>query len=372
VHQQSKDIVLAADYHPTFVQFRDFNALTGEEKCYRRETQREILDQVIQERSEAAKAQGGELVFIMESTSGWARMEALVGKRAQFKLANVLQIPLPPKAHRKKTDKIDTGRLMREYLHGDLPEAFKPKAELRAVRRLVGLRIDLVRRQTSVRNWISLCLQHETWRSTENLWSKRGMAALKAWVEKLGEENLDRASLGWRISELGFLGQQTAEVEGQIRKIHAAWKEAQEIDKIKGIGPVGAVSIAARIGPVERFADADALESYAGLVPGVRATSNRTVNLHIGGGGTDTVLRYYLIEASMWARHIERYAPTYQRIKLRYDAKTARIVVARKLLRSIYRMLKDQVPFDEALPPARPRPKKGKTARAKAAAKKKG
>jgi adenosylmethionine-8-amino-7-oxononanoate aminotransferase len=34
----------------------------------------------------------------MESTTGWARVKDLLGERARFVLANVLQMPLPPKA----------------------------------------------------------------------------------------------------------------------------------------------------------------------------------------------------------------------------------------------------------------------------------
>ena len=39
-------------------------------------------------------------------------------------LANVLQMPLPPKARRKKTDKIGTKRVLREYRIGELPLAY--------------------------------------------------------------------------------------------------------------------------------------------------------------------------------------------------------------------------------------------------------
>ena len=34
----------------------------------------------------------------MESTTGWARVKDLLGDRVQIILANVLQMPLPPKA----------------------------------------------------------------------------------------------------------------------------------------------------------------------------------------------------------------------------------------------------------------------------------
>ena len=69
----------------------------------------------------------------------------------------------------------------------------------------------------------------------------------------------------------------------------------------------------------------------------------------IGGGGTDRHLRHYLIEASIWARKIPRYQATYERTRKRRGNKIARIVVARMLLRSIYKVLKDGVVFAPAI-----------------------
>ena len=70
---------------------------------------------------------------------------------------------------------------------------------------------------------------------------------------------------------------------------------------------VSAVSIVARIGPVERFRDADALIAFAGLAPGIHESDQTRRNGQIGGGGTDSHLRHYLIEATMWARKLPRY-----------------------------------------------------------------
>jgi transposase len=80
-------------------------------------------------------------------------------------LANVLQMPLPPKARRRKTDKVDTARLQREFLTGTLPLAHQPPPWWRQVRRLVGHRENLVNRRTALRNWINRYLAHETWRA---------------------------------------------------------------------------------------------------------------------------------------------------------------------------------------------------------------
>ena len=101
----------------------------------------------------------------------------------------------------------------------------------------------------------------------------------------------------------------------------------------------------ARIGPVERFRKAEHLIAFAGLAPGVQQSDQTWRTGRIGGGGTDKHLRHYLIEASVWARHLPRYHATYERVQKRRGNKIGRIVVARLLLRSIYKVLKDGLAF---------------------------
>jgi len=135
-------------------------------------------------------------------------------------------------------------------------------------------------------------------------------------------------------------------VVAQIEGVCAEWPEARRLDEILGIGAVSAVSIRARIGEIERFKDVEHLISFAGLAPGIRQSDSTKRDGHLGGGGTDKHLRHYLIEASLWARKIPRYRATYERTRKRRGKKIARLVVARLLLRSLYKMLRDGVRFD--------------------------
>ena len=117
---EGKDIILVADYHAENIEFRWFNQAGGEERTGKYPTTRAgILRQVEQAVGELEP--GGRVVWIMESTTGWARVKELIASRAEFVMANVLQMPLPPKAYRRKSDKIDTGRILREFLNGSLP-----------------------------------------------------------------------------------------------------------------------------------------------------------------------------------------------------------------------------------------------------------
>jgi transposase len=335
-----KDIILAVDYHAQKVEFRWFNQATGDERRGHYRTSRgAILGQVAQARREVAP--GGHGVWVMESTTGWARVKDLLGESVEFVLANVLQMPLPPKARRRKTDQIDTGRILREYLHGSLPTSFQPSEWWRQVRRVVDSRQDLVERQTALKNWIVSLLHHETWQGWENLWSGQGQARLAGMPLAAG----DRELVALKMEQRPPLSRQQEQVEARMQEVYDAWPQAQWVDQVRGIGMVTAVSGLAHLGPIERFKTAEDLISYAGLAPGVRQSDQTCYHGRIGGGGTDGHLRYLLIEASHHLSQTPRYRPAYERVLARRGKKVARIVVARLLLRSLYKRLRDRVRF---------------------------
>jgi len=339
---KGKNIVLVVDYHLENLDVRQFNEATGEEQCFKAVTgSRQILGLVRRAQIEAS-ASGGTVVWIMESTTGWARVKELLGSRAEFLMANVLQMPLPPKARRRKTDRIDTARMLREYRNGSLPLAFQPLRSLREVRRLVDARQDLVRRQTALKNWISHYISHETWYGAKNLWSLRGRLRLKT----LRLTEADRWLLDLKLEELAQVEQRVCEVEERMTSVYQSWPAAQRLDAVRGIGMVSSVTILAYIGPIERFAGAEELISFAGLAPGTHRSDKRGYDLRTGGGGTHSQLRYFLIEATRWLREIPRYAGAYERMVSRRGKKVARVVLARMFLRSIYKMLRTGQAFE--------------------------
>jgi len=226
-------------------------------------------------------------------------------------LANVLQISQPPKAYRKKTDTIDTKRLLNEFVCGRLPLAFGPPRSWRELRRLVALRESLVSRRTALRNWVGRYLAHETWLDRSGLWSAAGMRRLRSIAAGLSE--MDAMIWSVKLDEVEHLASLLKRVEAEILAVHKDWLPAQRLDEIYGIAVVSAVSILARIGPIERFASAEQLIGFAGLAPGVHQSDGTRRYGRIGGSGTDKQLRHYIIEATLWARHIPRYQATYQR-----------------------------------------------------------
>jgi transposase len=346
----SKDIILTVDYHDENCVIRRRDESTGEEDVRTVATTAQALLEVTAAAVKVARRRRGQVVWIQESTTGWARVQALLGERVRFLLANVVQMPRPPKAVRRKTDRLDTARLQREYRNGELPLAHQPPAWWRQVRRLVCLRENLVNRRTALRNWINRYLAHETWESRANLWSGKGQARLRQWAVTLPA--WDAGILERKLDELDRLAEQLSWAEAHMHEAYRDWPDAQRIDAVRGIGVIAAVAIAARIGPIERFGNAEQLIAFAGLAPGVRQSDATRRDGRIGGGGTDKHLRHYIIEATVWARELPRYQMTYERAARRRGKKIGRLVVGRLLLRSIYKVLRDGVAFAGEVAPA--------------------
>ena len=338
-----KDIILAVDYHAENTEVRWFNCGSGEERCLNIPTTRAGVLRLVEKAVVEATQVGGQVIWIMESTTGWARIRELIGSRVEFVMANVLQMPLPPKAYRRKSDKIDTGRMLREFVNGSLPRSYQADSWWREVRRLVDSRQDLVERQTAVKNWIVHFLHHETWYDRQGLWTQKGMRRLRS----LKLSPSDRMMLDLKLQELDELAQRRERMEAAMQGVYEQWPQAQRVDEVRGIGMVTAVSILAHIGPIERFPTAEDLISYAGLAPGHRQSDQSSHNGKIGGGGTDSHLRYLLIESMQWVCQIPRYRDAYERASAKHGKNIARIIVARMLLRNLFKMLKDQVRFNQ-------------------------
>ena len=339
-------ILLTVDYHDQNCVIRRRNAGTGEERVVSVPTTEGDLRQVVaQARAEVGRR--GRIVWLpgehdrLGACAGRPRRSGRVP--AGQRTANAASAESPSAEDRQ-------GRYgpaaEREYGNGNLPLAHQPPAWWRQVRRIVACREDLVSRRTALRNWINRYLAHETWADRSGLWSAKGLRRLKALVAELPRR--DGLVVSAKLAELEHLGQAVAAVEAELLQVYHECPDAQRVDAVRGIGVTAAVSIVARIGPVSRFGDAEQLIAFAGLAPGVQQSDQTRRDGRIGGGGTDKHLRHYLIEASVWARHVERYRGTYTRTVQRRGVKIGRLVVARMLLRSIYKVLKDGVAFQPA------------------------
>lgn len=96
------------------------------------------------------------------------------------------------------------------------------------------------------------------------------------------------------------------------------------------------------IGPIERFASADTLASFASLVPAERSGSERVTQLGLQRR-RNAALRHILIEATWIAiRHDTHLREVYARHVRTKPSRKAIVVVARKLLNRVSHVLKQE------------------------------
>ena len=81
----AQDIILTVDYHDENCVIRHLDCASGEEKVLNVPTGPASLGAVVDEARRQAEPRGGRVIWIQESTTGWARSEERrVGKECRL------------------------------------------------------------------------------------------------------------------------------------------------------------------------------------------------------------------------------------------------------------------------------------------------
>jgi len=135
------------------------------------------------------------------------------------------------------------------------------------------------------------------------------------------------------------------EVTDEIKGIVEDNPEARLLTTIPRISYYSALLIISEIGDIYRFASARRLCSYAGLVPSVHSSGGKTRYGSITKQGSRW-LRWIMMELSYhFVKGSDKMAELYYRISRRHGKNTARVAVAREMLKVIYYMLRDRRPY---------------------------
>ena len=139
-------------------------------------------------------------------------------------------------------------------------------------------------------------------------------------------------------------------LEKQIKEYDKAIERQFEIipntlTSIPGIGPVYSAGIIAEIGDINRFDSQAAVAKYAGLVWSQHQSGSFEAEAtHLIKSG-NRYLRYYLLEAANSVRRYDSEFSRYYNLKFKevnqFQHKRALALTARKLVRLVYRLLKD-------------------------------
>lgn len=274
---------------------------------------------------------------VMEACSQWiAFYERVERFLSEITLAHPLRVKAIASA-RIKTDKIDA-TILAQLLRADLiPAAYIPPREIRHLRELLRTRVSLVSLQTAIKCRVHAVLEKSgVVHSYKELFGQRALA----WLQAVELAPVYRQAVESYLAVFKMIQAQIQQINAALRHQITVTPEAQLLTTIPGISVFGALLILSEIGDIHRFPSSDHLCSYAGLVPSVYWSGGKTKHGRLTKQGSK-YLRWMLVEAAIHgARKDQRLAALHKRVAAKHGKQSARIAVARQLLRVIYAMLK--------------------------------
>jgi len=248
-----------------------------------------------------------------------------------------------------KTDKVDA-RILADLLRMDMiPECYIPNKEIRDLRDLVRRRYYFVSIRTMFKNKVHVEMS-KRWLDanvTNNItttmikndpFSKNGKFRLRS---------LRIPALDDCLDTIDFLDRKIKDLDTEIKKLAIEDKYSKHLLTIPGISYYAALLISSEIADINRFPDYEHLCSYSRLVPGTYQSGSTSFSKTDKKQGSK-MLNWIMVQCTH--THV-RYCQSsitvhYNKIKNRKrNNKIAIIAAARKLMRVIYVMLKEDRPF---------------------------
>ena len=262
----------------------------------------------------------------------------------------------PEKRSKKKTDRRDASALSEvlwvnrlRLLTGRRVQGVRrvqiPSPQDAEDRQLTATRKRLGQVRTRTLNKIQhIVLRHNLHQEcpTKGLQTK----AARKWLAQLSLGEVDRLEMKHLLAQWDLWDEQLAEAEEEIKVRQQQNDTATLIATVPGGGAFSSLTLASRIGNIERFATPASLANYWGLVPGCRNSGEATDRLGSITKEGSAIARFILGQMVL---HVLRKDPAmrawYARIKKRRVAKIARVAVMRRLATIMWRMVRDQQPY---------------------------
>lgn len=246
-------------------------------------------------------------------------------------------VPTTAKEKDQKSDQIDARKLARELENGSLKSIYVPDEAHQGLRSLVRLRERQCRHQTRLKNRIKSFLAFHGVAIESDMdkryWSNHFIhwlheVALPTPVARdcldslLEELHLQRTHLTKTLKQMRFYSKQN-EYKQVIHEL---------LTSIPGIGFISAMTFYSEIIDMRRFPNADALNSFIGLVPSTSASGERHSDRGLSRR-CNAALRYMIVEAAWKAIRIDpALTETFDRLTQGMSKQKAIIRIARKLV----------------------------------------
>ena len=278
----------------------------------------------------------------MEACVNWGQVcDKLESHGFRPLLANSKRVRMIAES-RSKTDSIDSEILAQLLRTRYLPLVHIPSREMREARELVSFRAALGHRNTEIKSRIHSMLAKEWISVPDPLFYGPGLEFLKA--AKLSP--LNRRLMDSLLAQLTVVENEVMKCQSLMAHLSLNNKYVLRLMEIRGFDYYTAHILVSWIDGVDRFRDWRRLASYFGLVPSSRSSAEKAYHGHITKEGP-TLARWALVES---VRYVVSENPKLRRvlsqIGKRRGAGIARVAVARRLVRIIYHMLKEDTHYE--------------------------
>lgn len=246
----------------------------------------------------------------------------------------------------KKNDVHDAAFLVDAYRIGALRPAFVPSKAIRELRALCRRRAYLGQKRTAYKNRAHGLLKKRGIKIHDenapdvavDIFAKKNRTALL----KSAEPEIDDL-----VDLIDTLTTKINKLEREIKQHADSYEETRLLQTIPGFGPFVSLAIFSEMGDITRFPTSDHLAAYFGLVPDSWQSGETLVKGPITKRGS-TLARWLVGQAS-WVHVTNAKQSTitkkYVKLSKTKGKKTAIMMVARRLVKTSYAMIKNHEEF---------------------------
>jgi transposase len=240
-----------------------------------------------------------------------------------------------------KCDKLDAA-VLNELARSNLklPACYVPDDDMFALREHLRSRSDLVKMRTMLKNRIhSILHRRGILNPLKDLFAKAG----RQWLSEMKLDDAGRLILDGYLGTLDQLSETIDESTAALTRLSRSQRWFKQVALLKtmpGVGPITSLTILAELGDFNRFKSRSAVSNYAGIVPVVRSSNEKSFSGHITRRGP-AHLRSMLVEAAWTAvGRVPQYSLLYNRVAAKKAKQIAIVAVAHRMLEDAWTMLK--------------------------------
>lgn len=288
---------------------------------------------------------------VMEATRSWSKIYDIIDEEVdKMVLAHPLKVKAIASA-KIKNDKIDSEVLAHLLRANLIPESYVPCKETRLKKCVIRLHMFLTMVSTMIKNRIHDLIDRnhisiEALGENTNLFCKTGIKILRALELK---DSSEKVILNLELDLFEETIKKLKETDKYIEELAKDDENVKYLKSIPGIGKFLSVLISYEIDKIDRFDEPKKLWSYAGIIPSLYSSGEKTYMGKITKQG-NKFLRWGLIEAVYPAINASgSLREYYYSVKKNKGSNPAKVATARKILKLVWHLLKEKRYYEERI-----------------------